>query len=237
MMLADYGNRATPGMSAPLVTVVPMDTMFSVPALPDTPLAVTALEYIRACEIEPAVNHSIRSYLFATMLAEHEGMRPRADFDPGLLFYACVLHDLGTSPLASGAQRFEVDGADMAATFLTGNGIGAKDVDLVWEAIALHSTPGIPERRGPIAYLTRRGVAIDFGFFSDFISDEQGQAIHDRYPRLNVATALADEIVKHAARGRMNALAPCVASEVIRERADGGLSTLERLTHAGRWGE
>jgi hypothetical protein len=214
-----------------------MDTLSSVPALPDTPLAVTAIEYVRACEIEPAVNHSIRSYLFATLLAEHEGMRPAADFDPGLLFYACVLHDLGTSPLASGTQRFELDGADMAAAFLTGNGIGAADVDLVWEAIALHSTPGIPERRGPIARLTRRGVAMDFGFFSEFIDDEQGRAIHDRYPRLNMATALIDEIIRHAGRGPLNALGPSVAAEVIRERGDGGLSTLERVTRAGRWGE
>ena len=213
-----------------------MDTTSSITALPDAPLAVSAVEYIRACEIEPAVNHSIRSYLFATLLAEHEGVRPVADFDPGLLFYACVLHDLGTSPLASGTQRFEVDGADMAAAFLAGNGIGAAEVDLVWEAIALHSTPGIPERRGPISYLTRRGVAMDFGFFTDFLSDEQGREIHDRYPRLNMATALIDEIIRHAARGPLNALGPCVAAEVIRERADGGLSTLERVTRSGRWG-
>lgn len=214
-----------------------MNTIFSVPALPDTPLAVGAVEYVRSCETEPVANHSFRSYLFASLLAEHEGLRPGADFDPSLVFFACVLHDLGTSPLASGTQRFEVDGADLAAAFLTGNGVSAADADLVWEAIALHSTPGIPERRGPIAYLTRLGVAMDFGFGSDFISDEQGRAIHDRYPRLNMATALIDEIVKHAARGRLNALSPSVAGELIRERTDGGMTTLERVARAGRWGE
>jgi hypothetical protein len=213
-----------------------MDSTTSVPALPGTPLAVRAIEYVRACETEPVINHSIRSYLFATLLAGYEGLRPGADFDEDLLFYACVLHDLGTSPLASGTERFEVEGADLAAAFLTGSGIGARDADLVWEAIALHSTPGIPERRGPLAYLTRRGVAMDFGFFSDFVSDEQGQAIHDRYPRLNVATALADEIIRHAARGPLNALPPSIAAELIRERKHGP-TTLERLTRAGRWGE
>ena len=180
-----------------------MDTMFSVPALPDAPLAVRAVEYVRSCETDPVINHSIRSYLFAALLAEHEGLRAGADFDKDLLFFACVLHDLGTSPLASGTQRFEVDGADMAATFLAGNGIGA---------------------------------AIDFGVGSDFISAEQGRAIHDRYPRLNMATALIDEIVKHAARGRANAFPPSVAADCIRERKD-GLTTLERVTRAGRWGE
>jgi HD domain-containing protein len=213
-----------------------MDTVTSVPAFPGTPLAVSAIEYVRACETEPVLNHSIRSYLFAALLAEHEGLRAGADFDNELLFYSCVLHDLGTSPVASGTERFEVEGADLAAAFLTGNGIGAGDVDLVWEAIALHSTPGIPDRRGPLAYLTRRGVAMDFGFFSDFISDAQGQAIHGSYPRLNMATALTDEIIRHAARGPLNALPPSIAAELIRERK-AGLTTLERATRAGRWGE
>jgi HD domain len=213
-----------------------MDTITSVPALPDTPLAVSAIEYVRACETVPVINHSIRSYLFAALLAEHEGLRSGADFDNELLFFACVLHDLGTSPLASGTERFEVEGADMAAAFLAGNGIGAGQADLVWEAIALHSTPGIPERRGPVAYLTRRGVAMDFGFFSDFISDELGRSIHDSHPRLNMATALTDEIIRHAARGPLNALPPSIAAELIRERKEGP-TTLERLTRAGRWGE
>ena len=106
--------------------------MQTVPALPTTPLAVRAVEYVRACETEPVANHSVRSYLFAMLLAEHEGLRPPADFDPDLLFFACVLHDLGTSPVAGGTQRFEVDGADLAAEFLTGNGVGARGVDLVW---------------------------------------------------------------------------------------------------------
>ena len=184
--------------------------------------------------------HTVTAYwpsLFAALLAQHEGLRPGTDFDAGLLFFACVLHDLGTSPLSSGTQRFEVEGADMAAAFLAANGIGAAAVDLVWEAIALHSTPGIPERRGPVAYLTRRGIAMDFGFFADFVSDEQGQAIHDSYPRLNMATALTDEIIRHAARGPLNALAPSIAAELIRERKEAGVSVLERLTQAGRWGE
>jgi HD superfamily phosphodiesterase len=76
---------------------------------------------VRACETEPVANHSLRSYLFAVMLAEHEGLRPAADFHPDLLVFACALHDLGTSPVAGGTQRFEIDGADMAARFLTDN--------------------------------------------------------------------------------------------------------------------
>jgi hypothetical protein len=212
--------------------------MQTVPALPTTPLAVRAVEYVRACETEPVANHSVRSYLFAVLLAEHKGLRAPADFDPGLLFFACVLHDLGTSPVAGGTQRFEVDGADMAAEFLTGNGVGARGVDLVWEAIALHSSPGIAERRGALAYLTRRGVGIDFGPGSEFITDAQGQAVHSRYPRLRMVASLIDKIVRHAGRSPQNAPRYTIAGELVRERGQQGRPTaMERAAPTSRWGE
>jgi hypothetical protein len=183
-------------------------------------------------------NHSFRSYLFAVLLAEHEGLRPAADFEPDLLFFACVLHDLGTSPVAGGAQRFEVDGADMAAKFLTDNGADARGVDLVWEAIALHSSPGIAERRGPLAYLTRRGVGIDFGSGSEFITDAQGQAVHARYPRLRMVTSLIGEIIRHAGRSPQNAPRYSIAGELVRERGQEGHPTaIEQAALTSRWGE
>jgi hypothetical protein len=212
--------------------------MTTVPVLPGTPLAVRAVEYVRACETEPVANHSVRSYLFAVLLAEHEGLRPAADFDADLLFFACVLHDLGTSPMAGGRQRFELDGADMAVKFLTGNGIDDSGADLVWEAIALHTSPGIAERRGVLAYLTRRGVGIDFGSGSEFITDAQGQVIHSRYPRLRMVTALIDEIVRHAGRSPQNAARYSIAGELVRERGpEGHPTTMELAALTSRWGE
>ena len=212
--------------------------MQTVPALPTTPLAVRAVEYVRACETEPVANHSVRSYLFAVLLADHEGLRAPVDFDPDLLFFACVLHDLGTSPVAGGTQRFEVDGADLAAEFLTGNGVGARGVDLVWEAIALHSSPGIAERRGALAYLTRRGVGIDFGPGSEFITDDQGRAVHSRYPRLRMVPSLVSEIVRHAGRSPQNAPRYSIAGELVRERGRQGHPTaMERAALTSRWGE
>lgn len=212
--------------------------MNAIPALPTSPLAVRTVEYVRACETEPVANHSFRSYLFAALLAEHDGLRPTVDFDPDLLFFACTLHDLGTSSRAGGAQRFEVDGADMAAAFLTDNGVERRDVDLVWEAIALHSSPGIAERRGALSYLTRRGVTLDFGPGSEFVTDDQARAIHDRYPRLRMVTSLVDEIVRHAGRGPQNAPRFTIAGELARERGrDGQLTSLEQAALTSRWGE
>jgi len=214
-----------------------MNPVPALPALPASPLAVRTVDYIRARETEPVANHSLRSYLFAVLLAEHEGLRPAADFDPDLLFFACVLHDLGTSPTAGGTQRFEVEGADMAASFLTDNGADGSGVDLVWEAIALHTSPGIAERRGALAYLTRRGVGIDFGPGSDFITDAQGQAVHTCYPRLRMATSLTDEIVRHARRSPQNAPRYSIAGELVRERGEEGHpTTIEQVALTSRWG-
>lgn len=205
------------------------------PLLPSTPLAARATSYVLEAEATPVANHSFRSYLFATLLAEHEGV----DCDPDLLFFATVLHDLGTSPQASGSQRFEVDGADMAAAFLTEGGVGDAEVDRVWEAIALHTSPGIAERRGSLAYLTRRGIGIDFGMSSDFITDEQGAAIHGRYPRLRMAGSLVNEIARQAGRGQHNAPRYTLAGELMRERLSdpSGLTSIERATAMSRWGE
>ncbi|QFY06549.1 HD domain-containing protein [Nonomuraea phyllanthi] len=215
-----------------------------IPALPDSSAARHAVEHVRSCESEPVANHSVRSYLFARLLAEHEGLKAGADFDADLLFFACVLHDLGTSPRAPGKQRFEVEGADMAVEFLTGHGYGVQETDLVWEAIALHTSPGIAERRGALASLTRGGVGGDFGIGVDFVTDAQGEAVHSSYPRLNMATVLVDDIVRHAARAPQAAARFTLAGELARERGDlarergdlGAPTALERTAAASRWG-
>ncbi|WP_405021220.1 HD domain-containing protein [Kitasatospora sp. NBC_00070] len=207
------------------------------PLLPETPAARAAVELVRSCESEPVANHSIRSYLFATLLAEHEGLAPGTDFDAELLFHSCVLHDLGASPSAPGRARFEVEGADLAARFLTEHGFGADRTDLVWEAIALHTSDGIAERRGVLAYLTRRGVGMDFGVGSAFLSDAQGEALHGRYPRLDMATVLVDDIVRQAARSPQAGARYTLPGEFLRERGGpGAVTAVELMARASRWG-
>lgn len=100
-------------------------------------------------------------------MAEQEGCLNDAAYDENLLFAACVMHDLGLGTLAAGQARFEVDGADLAASVLTEHGIAAADVDRVWEAIALYSSLGIADRRGLLTYLTHKGVFTDAGRFTD----------------------------------------------------------------------
>jgi hypothetical protein len=215
-----------------------MTSTTSIPPFPDSPAAHLAGDHLRAHVTESVANHSFRSYLFGMLLAEHQGIRPGSDFDPELLFLACVLHDLGTSPTAGGRQRFELDGADMAAELLTAQGFGATEVDLVWEAIALHATPQIPDRRGPLAALTRHGVGVDFGRSAEIVTEEQAREIHALFPRLRMASALADQIVAHAARSPEAAPGLTIGGAIVRERAEDpeGLSGMERMALASRWG-
>ena len=154
---------------------------------PDDPVATGALDLARGHEHPAVLNHSLRTYLQAARLGAEE----HVEYDRRLLFCACVLHDIGTADAYDGAQRFEVDGADAAARYLTGHGLAAADVDQVWEAIALHTSPQIAERRGPLAMLTRRGVLADFSGTDRFA---------DRYPRLDIERVLAGAVVAQALR-------------------------------------
>jgi hypothetical protein len=125
-----------------------------VPALPAGPLAAASLSIVQATASAPIAGHSIRTFCYARLLAGHEASLNDAAYDEDLLFAACVMHDLGLGSRATGQARFEVEGADLAATVLTGHGVAAAEVDRVWEAIALHSSAGIAHRRGLLTYLT-----------------------------------------------------------------------------------
>lgn len=204
-------------------------------ALPTGPLADTILATVRSTESPAVANHSVRSFLFARLLAEHEASLDDAAYDAGLLFAATVLHDLGVGTLAPGKTRFEVEGADLAAELLTENGVGAPQVDLVWEAIALHTSPGIAERRGLLAYLTREGVGTDFGRNAHVVTGRH-KRIHEEHPRLSMVPSLVDAIVEHAARAE-EATAPrySIAGELLRERREAGVTGLERATAGTPW--
>jgi HD domain len=210
-------------------------TTFSLlaPTLPDSPAAHAALGLIRANESAAIANHSVRSFLFAMLLAEH---RDVTGFDPSLLFFSCVLHDIGLSELGNRVQRFEVDGADVAADFLAQQGFSAVDRGTVWEAIALHTSAGIAERRGPVTDLTRRGVGLDFGRDADCVSNEVAAVIHVAYPRLGMERSLVDEVVAQAQARPEKAPRYSFAAELLRERSTVGTTTLEQGAALSRWG-
>lgn len=208
----------------------------SLSAAPDVPWASAALDLVLSEENRPVANHSVRSWAFARLLRDHLDLV--GEVDESLLFAGTVLHDIGLRRGARKPVRFEIDGADRAAEFLTAQGLGANEVDKVWEAIAVHTTDGIPERRGPLAMLVRAGIGIDLGFFTDIVTDEQAAAIHAAYPRLAIGRSIVDDIVEQVREVPERGPGYSLGAMLTKERSTPPhLSQLERNVAASRWGE
>jgi HD domain len=183
--------------------------------LPTGPLADATLALVRSTESQPIADHSIRSFIFARLLAEHEGALTDAAYDEELLFAAAVMHDLGLGKHARGEARFEVEGADLAAEVLRAEGVPEPDVDRVWEAIALHASHGLAERRGLLTYLTHKGVFIDAGRITDVVADELRKEVLDAYPRATDGRYIADAIIAHGRRSPAAAPPGSLAAHLI----------------------
>jgi len=201
--------------------------------LPGDTVSAEALRFVKTHETEPVFNHSVRSFIFARLYAVHKGIH----YNEPLLFISCLFHDMGLTAIGNGPQRFEVEGADQAVHFLAGTSFNEQDADVVWQAIALHSSSGIAERRGPIPLLTRTGVVIDFGGpLADFITDAQASEIFAAYPRLSMATSVTDCIVHQCSANPGKAHRYAIAGELFRERSQGGMTQMEENANQGRWG-
>ena len=193
--------------------------------LPSGPLADASLALARASESQPILAHSIRSFLFARLLAHEESLLSDAAYDEDLLFAATVMHDLGLGEHARGQARFEVEGADLAASVLRQQGVSEPDIDQVWEAIALHSSHGIADRRGLLTYLTHKGVFIDAGRITDALADGLRREVFKAYPRAPGDRSIADAIVAHARRSEAAAPPGSLAFELLRQRREAERAT------------
>src|SRR6202051_180426 len=149
--------------------------------IPDTKLGLEGTEIVRDTESELLFNHSSRVYLFAALAGEHHGLK----FDPELLYAGAMFHDMGlTKAHSSGDERFEVDGANAARDFLKRHGITQTDIDTVWTAIALHTTPGIPKHMHPVVALLTAGVEMAvLGLAYAEYSDAEREAVVKAFPR------------------------------------------------------
>jgi HD superfamily phosphodiesterase len=152
-------------------------------AVPDSRLAREATELIRSAESDLLYNHSLRVYSFGAL----QGNRLGLNYDPELLFIGAMFHDIGlVEGHRSEHDRFEVDGANAAREFLNAHGVDPDAVRIVWDAIALHTTPGIPQHKEPEVALVTAGVELDvLGLGYDDIAAEDREAVLAAYPRVN----------------------------------------------------
>ncbi|MFF5427237.1 MULTISPECIES: HD domain-containing protein [unclassified Streptomyces] len=152
--------------------------------IPDTALAADATALVRDTAGELVYHHSRRVYLFGALQGRARGLA----HDPELLYVGALFHDLGLGGKhRDSGRRFEVDGADEAAAFLRARGLDEDAVRRVWTAIALHTTPGIPEFMEPEVALVTAGVEYDvLGIGYDepgLVTPEERAAIVAAHPR------------------------------------------------------
>jgi hypothetical protein len=127
-------------------------------SIPDSAMARAASELMRDSQSRLLFAAASRAYLFAALIGDSRALR----FDTDLLYVSALFSRVGVTPLyRRSQQRFEVDSADAAAQFLKGYGRSGDDIAQVWDAIALHTTPGIPERKPAITALLAAGVETD----------------------------------------------------------------------------
>jgi hypothetical protein len=150
-------------------------------AIPDTALVRDITEFIRDAEDDLLFNHSRRVFLFGALQGRRRGLQP----DLELLYAGAMFHDLGlTQRYRTSTLRFEVDSANAAREFLMQHGVDKADADKVWLAIALHTTPGVPEFLEPEIALVTAGVETDvLGIGRDDLSAKALAAVTAAHPR------------------------------------------------------
>ena len=149
--------------------------------VPDTTLVRDAIDLSRSL-LEPFLfNHVMRSWLFGISLSEAAEVTPDAE----LLAVAAILHDLGLTERYTAENRFEVDGANAAREFMKDRGISAQKTQVVWDAIALHTTPTLALHKEPEVVMTHSGIAVDvLGAGLDRIPQKKQRANLTAFPRL-----------------------------------------------------
>lgn len=149
--------------------------------VPDSKIITDAQDLLHEYGNELIWNHSNRVYLFGAA----KGDQDKLNYDHELLYISALFHDLGlTKQYSSDDLRFEVDGANAAYQFLNIYNITPEQIQLVWDAIALHTTPGVAEHKQNEVALLFHGVGMDvMGDNFDQYSEEIRKSVVQKFPR------------------------------------------------------
>src|SRR3954454_9324747 len=115
------------------------DPMLAGVSVPNTLLVERAMEYARQ-KCEPYLfNHVVRSWLFAARIGRIQAI----GHDAEVVAVGTLLHDITLNERFAGPRRFEVEGADLARSFVRDGGFDERRAQLIWDSVALNSTPSI----------------------------------------------------------------------------------------------
>jgi hypothetical protein len=155
----------------------------------DTPLITAAIEYAQRLSDPYLFNHVMRSWLFAEMMGRVKGI----DYDREVVAVGTILHDIGLTASVSGSNRFEVNGANAALSFIKGKGLSDRRAQLIWDLVALNSTPSLALHKEPEVAVGTMGIGLDYGGFGvEALAAHDVEQIVDAFPRLRMKQQFAE---------------------------------------------
>jgi len=158
----------------------------------DTPLIARAMDYARAQSEPYLFNHAVRSWLFAVRLGQLDGV----PHDPEVVAVGTLLHDLGLTGCCTGPRRFEIEGADAAREFAREQGLDDRRIQLIWDSVALNSTPSIGLHKEAEVALCTAGIGVEFGFQYDRIPSWEMNSILTAFPRLGMKRGFKESVCR-----------------------------------------
>jgi hypothetical protein len=157
--------------------------------VPDSPLITDVLKYAQKVYDPYLFNHAMRSWLFAAKIGQSKGI----DCDLEVVAVGTILHDIGLSAAVSGPNRFEVNGAAAARSFVEQRGMSPGRAQLIWDLVALNSTVSIALHKEAEVAVGTMGIGLDYGgFFLELIPSADVTEILRAYPRLNMKTKFTE---------------------------------------------
>jgi len=158
-------------------------------SVPDSPLITEVLEYAQKVYDPYLFNHAMRSWLFAAKIGQAKGI----DCDLEVVAVGTILHDIGLSAAVSGSNRFEVNGATAARSFVKDRGLSPHRAQLIWDLVALNSTPSLALHKEAEVALGTMGIGLDYGgFFSELVPSAEMTEILRSFPRLRMKTQFTE---------------------------------------------
>jgi len=157
--------------------------------VPDNPLITAAIQYAQRISEPYLFNHVMRSWLFAETIGRMKGI----DYDREVVAIGTLLHDIGLTASVSGPNRFEVNGANAVLSFIKDEGLSGRRVQLIWDLVALNSTPSLALHKEPEVAVGTMGIGLDYGGFGiEALPADDVERIVKAFPRLKMKQRFAE---------------------------------------------
>lgn len=157
----------------------------------DTAIVKAAEQFAIKHGSHAVYKHVMRSWLYGVLMIEANATL-RDSIDLEVHAVSTLLHDVGwdkedNSSVVSSDRRFEVDGAVAARTFIEGHDDGRhwehRRVQLVWDAIALHTERSIAYFKESEVQVVSKGISMDFAGPLFGVSEDEYAVVEREFPK------------------------------------------------------